>query len=222
MRHGRQAGFTLLEVMLAVALFALVAVGAITAMNQAVDSQQILFENEERLTQLQKALFRIERDLLPEAPRPIVDPFGAHLPAFQAPDGGKDGYPGYMEFTRSGWDDQTGRMPRSNMQRVAYRLNEDKLEKLVWLQLDRAADAEPQAREILNGIKSIELRFWAGGEDKDWPEAWPIDPLAEYDTSLPYVVEMVLDTEDMGKIRRLFRLSIEPEQTASENNGRFR
>jgi general secretion pathway protein J len=222
MRHGRQAGFTLLEVMLAVALFALVAVGAITAMNQAVDSQQILFENEERLTQLQKALFRIERDLLQAAPRPIVDPFGAHLPAFQAPDGGKDGYPVYMEFTRSGWDDLTGRMPRSNMQRVAYRLNEDKLEKLVWLQLDRAADAEPQAREILNGIKSIELRFWAGGEDKDWPEAWPIDPLAEYDTSLPYVVEMVLDTEDMGKIRRLFRLSIEPEQTASENNGRFR
>lgn len=217
---AQHAGFTLLEVLLAVSLFALVAVGAITAMTKSVDSQEIIYDNEERLTQLQKGFFRIERDLMQAVPRTIVDPFGAYIPAFYAPEGGANGLGAYFEFTRSGWDDLSGRLPRSNMQRVAYRLKEDVLEKLVWLELDRTADSEPYIRELITGVQRMELRFWDGGESADWPKYWPKDPLAEKNIELPYVLELTIETTDLGEIKRLFRLSAEPELAKDDSNGR--
>ena len=124
-----------------------------------------------------------------------------------------------LSFTRIGWHNTAG-LPRSHLQRVTYRLEDDALWRDSYPVLDRAGDTEPQSARLLDGVTYLELAFLdnaaraqAAGrgtslETRDWAENWLPDSGAVADAGLPLpaAVEWRMELEDWGEMRRLYVL----------------
>lgn len=205
----RARGFTLLEMLVAVAIFAVVATlafgGWISVMRQYEDTH----EAQARLQDIRRAVTLLERDLFQIEARPVREAFqGDLLPVLR---GGVDQMLP-VELTRGGWRNPAG-VPRANVQRVAWQREDDTLYRLHWLVLDQAQDSEPVRLEVLDGVEEFALRFLDA--DGNWHEQWPsLDSGAPPpgpiegppDLPLPVAVEFVLELEDAGRIRRLVEL----------------
>ena len=173
----KESGFTLIEILVAVAIFGLIGVVSGQLLVRVVQAQQASEERADRLADLQRAMALFERDVLQAAPRPIRDGFGDPQPALRLEVGG------HLEFTRHGWSNPLG-LARSDLQRVAWELDaEGNLERRFWTVLDRAQDTSPRSQRILEGVErlGIELLDADGGT---W-EAWPRDDRAAGLTRLP-------------------------------------
>ena len=112
-----------------------------------------------------------------------------------------------LEFTRAGWSNSAG-VQRSTMQRVDYRLQDNKLYRDYYTVLDRTLTNEPVASEILDKVRAVTFRFMDGNHI--WQGQWP--PLAGASGGIagrtrPIAVEITLDTEDWGKVVRVVEVS---------------
>lgn len=197
----RVAGFTLLELVIAVAIFSLLSVMAYSGLYSAQLTSARVEEAGDRLSALQVAFSLLARDLQQSVNRPVRDAFGEQQIAFM---GARTGVGAMLEFTRTGLRNPAG-FARSSLQRVAYAVEEDKLLRLTWPSLDRGYGAEPVSTPILSGVKQVELRFM--DIDRNWQDQWPPVTLqATPDSLLPIAVEVTVETEDLGKLVRLFRV----------------
>lgn len=162
----KQRGFTLIEMIVALAIFAVL--GAMTAqiVGRVIDQFALLTERGTRLTELNRAMQIMQRDLLQLAPRRIRDPLGDPRGAVLIQSDGT------IEFTRKGWSNPLNRK-RSTLQRVVYRLEGDTLFRAYFLGLDLAPDSEPLAQELLTGVSRFEVFAIdvAGNEYGFWPVA---------------------------------------------------
>ena len=191
-------GFTLLEMLVAVAIFAILAVVAHSGLNTVLLTQARVEESARALTELQQAYRWLQRDLEQVIARPVRDQLGGELLPLQA--GSRVGV--MLELTRGGWRNPAGQ-DRSTLMRVAYRLDGDTLIRHQWLVLDRAQDSEPLDRELLAGVEALELR-WLDASG-DWQPQWP-PPNAQDSPGLPRAAEINLRLADRGELRWLFLL----------------
>jgi len=191
----RAAGFTLLEVLVAVGVFAVVGMGAYGGLQAVMTQREIARDNADRFRELQFAMQQLSRDLYQLNPRPVREPLGDGYRAAMYADPRAEVA---LEFTRGGWTNPLGQ-PRAAVQRVAYELEGDRLLRRYWFVPDQTLGEEPVEREILSGLLDFRVRFYASGA---WVEAWPgqagADPAIR-----PDAVEVVLELEDWGEIRRL-------------------
>lgn len=158
-------GFTLLELMVALAIFAVVAALAYGGLSQVLAGGQRAEQRLDELAALQRALTLLERDLLQAAPRGIRDEYGDPQPPFKG-----DGT--VMELTRAGAPNSTGR-PLSTLRRIAWRVDGERLLRLTWSVLDRAPDSAPLEAEVLTGVTRWQLRY--RGDDGEWQAQWPTE-----------------------------------------------
>lgn len=195
------SGFTLLELVIAVAIFSLISVMAYSGLYSAQLTSARVEEAGDRLSALQVAFSLLARDLQQSVNRPVRDAFGENQIAFM---GARTGVGAMLEFTRTGLRNPAG-FARSSLQRVAYAVEEDTLLRLTWPSLDRGYGAEPVSTPILSGVKQVELRFM--DIDRNWLDQWPpVTMQAAPDSLLPLAVEITVETEDLGKLVRLFRI----------------
>ena len=127
---GRSSGFTLIEIIVALGVFAVL--GAMTAriVGRVVDQFALLTERGGRIVELHRAMGVVQRDLLQLAHRSVRDPLGdPRDPLLIQSDG-------TLEFTRAGWANPLERS-RSTLQRVIYRLDGDTLYRAYFLALDQ-------------------------------------------------------------------------------------
>ena len=195
----RAAGFTLLEVLIAVAIFAVVGVMAYGGLQAVLTQQTIARDNADRFRELQFAVQQISRDLLQLNPRPVREPLGdGYRPALYSDPRSEV----LLEFTRGGWTNPLGQA-RAAVQRVAYAVEDDVLLRRHWFVPDQTLGEEPVEREVLTGVLEVRLRFFgAGGSSEEWPAGGAgADP-----ASRPLAVEVVLELEDWGEIRRLLEV----------------
>ena len=129
-------GFTLIELMIAILIFAMISTAAYKLFDSVSRAQQVTDGILDHLDEMQRALVVLEKDLFQVAPRPVRDEFGDRQKAIVAP--GINGE--ILEFTRFGWRNPLLEL-RSNMQRVAYNLEEGELVRYYWPILDRAPDS---------------------------------------------------------------------------------
>lgn len=201
------AGFTLLELLIAIALFALLGLATYRMLEAVLRSDEVVRAQETQLRQLGRAVWRLERDLMQAVPRPVRDGYGDERNAFVGQLAGFEGGAA-LELTRSGWRNPTG-MRRSNLQRVGWRLAGDTLERLYWTVLDRDLDSEPRVQQVLDDVIELRLRYL--DEENSWHEEWPPfefgrgDP-EEQARRLPVAVEVSFDHQRYGTITRLLRL----------------
>ena len=192
-------GFTLLELLVALSIFAIVAVLAYGGLGTVLDLRILTEESAERLAELQKTYLIVQRDIEQLVPRTIRDEFGDEQAAIIGA--------AQFQLTRGGWRNPLNN-PRSNLQRVGYALEEQQLVRYSWLVLDRAQDSEPREQVLATGINSISVRYL--DTDDSWQEQWPPEqvsgsgePLSD---ELPRAVELTLEHEHYGEIRWLFQL----------------
>jgi general secretion pathway protein J len=202
----RSAGFTLLEVLIAVAIFALISAMAYGALNQSLRTRDRVEEERLYWHALSLVFLRMEDDIGQARARGVRDNGGALLPPFvgQPTDARAVGAPN-LELTRAGVP-VFGEGVRSDLQRVAYGLADGVLTRLAWAELDRAPQSVPQEAPLLAGVEELRMRFYnATGR---WEERWPPDansftnPTAG--NELPRGVEVTLLLTGRGEITRLF------------------
>ncbi|MFU8822394.1 MAG: type II secretion system minor pseudopilin GspJ, partial [Gammaproteobacteria bacterium] len=120
---GRERGFTLLEVLIATAIFAVVGVMAYGGLQAVLTQQVIARENADRFREIQFAVQQLSRDLYQLQPRPVREEIGDGTRSAVLADS-RQRYA--VEFTRGGWSNPLGQ-PRAAVQRVAYQLDDDRL-----------------------------------------------------------------------------------------------
>jgi len=199
----RHHGFTLLELLIAMAIFAIIAVAAYSGLRSVLASQRALETEARRLAALQLAWTMIGRDIEQAVPRPLRDEFGTEQPPLRGDANARL----VLEFTRTGRANPLGRR-QSALQRIAYRVTGERLERLTWPVLDRGDARPPTGRVLLEGVETIELRFLdAAGR---WRRRWPTDSAEAASAPLPRAVELRLRLRGWGELRRLFVLAGAP------------
>jgi len=213
--HKSIHGFTLLELLISIVIFGLVAAMAYSGLNNVLLARSLTEARTQDLYKLQMALTLMERDIEQIVDRPVRDEFGSEvpLPAFVANEYGEDYL---LQFTRTGWLNPLN-LPRSHLQRIAYSLKDEKLIRSLWYVLDRAQDSERYDIELLDGVKSLEIRYL--DDKKEWQRSWPpqssssfAQPQSQAQNQSPAVVApprgivIEIDTKSFGKLERWFHL----------------
>jgi len=195
--------FTLIEVLVAMAVFALVSALAYGTLNQTLLSAELLSDRMDRLQALQRAVRLLTDDLQQLTPRPIRDELGDNYgPALNT--SFQTGFA--LELTRGGWSNPMV-LPRSTQQRAAYRIEDNELVRYYWNVLDRTLSNEPIVVSLLDGVESLQFRFYRS--DSDFVEQWPAINTAGPPNvrSRPRAVEFILTLEDEGEIMRLIEVA---------------
>ncbi len=207
----RERGFTLLELLIAVAIFALLALATYRMLSSVMQADSATREHEQQLRELVRAMAAFERDVLQIVPRPVRDPFGVNRAALM----GEEGDSTALEFTRTGWRNPMG-APRSRLLRVRWELSGELLQRRYWNVLDQAQDSQPQVQGVLDGVTSFTLRYM--DRQGQWQTNWPPDDGSESERFelLPKALELVLEHRRYGKLRRVLRLPDMPKVGGNE------
>jgi len=193
-------GFTLIEVVIAMAIFAILAALAYSGLQSVIDSKSHTEAGLERLQAVQMSMLTLGNDLQQIAPRDAQDALGGKLHKLSTQ---SSEY--LVEFTRSGWRNPAD-SPRSSLQRVAYKLDEDRLIRVYWSHVNRADEERRVERVLIDNIESLQLRFL--NEQQEWTEDWPEAAVltSSNESPVPLAIEATLDTHDWGEITRLLRV----------------
>ena len=199
-----QRGFTLLELLVAVGVFAVMSVMAYGGLKAVLDSREQTDAQAKRLAAVQLTFMRLERDIEQMTARRIRDEYGNEIASLLA----VSDRDAVVEFTHAGWSNPRN-FPRSHLQRVGYTLKDKQLLRAYWLVLDRAQDSKPIQAVTLDEVKSMEWRFLdnAGNWQTQWPAAAAATvqaPPAQTSSELPRAVEVTLELDDLGRLTRLF------------------
>lgn len=225
-------GFTLLEVLIAVAITAMIGIGSVQLLSNIIETRRATDIRAEQLASLQRFNQVLGRDIEQIINRSIRDEFGSTQPALVL--GGSDYL---LEFTRAGWRNSPFvEEPRGELQRVAYRLEpldndackqarlrleswgitEVKGECLLryfWPVLDRANNTEPIAQVLLEQAEGLEFDVLARATQSesqppskgDWFNQWPA--LNSANGIKPQAVRMRITLPNLGEIERLWLIS---------------
>lgn len=198
---NRTNGFTLIEVIIAMSIFAIVAILSYTGLQSVINSKTITEASLDRLQELQTTMLTLSTDMQQLTARDAHDSLRTILPKLTT-----QNTEYIVSFTRSGWRNPANRT-RSTLQRVAYIKDEDKLIRRYWSHVDRADDDLFVDRELINNIEDLELRYL--DSENEWHDDWPTaNALASgAATELPKAVEITLKMSDWGDIQRLVRVT---------------
>jgi len=199
----RAQAFTLIEVLVALAIFGVLSVLAYQALGQSLSNAELLGDRMDRLRAIQQTMRLLGQDLVQTTPRPVRDPLtGGIIGSIRTEPGTEFA----LEVTRGGWPNPAG-MPRGTLQRVAYKIEDGELLRIHWNVLDATLNTEPIATALLDDVESILFNYLPPGGD--WSSQWPVYGVTGPQTlrSRPQVVEVVLTLIDEGEIRRFFEVA---------------
>jgi general secretion pathway protein J len=196
-------GFTLLEILVAVAILAIMSVMAYRGVSEARVSVENAGSHMDRLREVQRAMYLLTGDFRTLAPRPIREPIGDGYRAALRRD---PNAVTLVELSHAGWPNGAG-APRGTVQRVSYRLEERTLIREYWNVSDPTLANIPVTRRLLNQVERIEIRYMNAG--REWVTQWP--PLGSPgDTELrsrPMAVEITIVLTDYGELKRLIEVA---------------
>lgn len=198
----RLRGFTLLEVLVATVILAILSIMAHRGVAETRLAVERTRAHMDRVREVQRAVTLITTDFRQLAPRPVRELVGdGYRPALERDPNDIS----LVELSRVGWPNTIG-APRGSVQRVQYTLEDGKLVRRHWQVTDATLANEPVARELLDQVQRVDIRYLNGG--REWQTQWP--PLGAPPEialrSRPLAVEVVVVLEDYGEIRRLIEV----------------
>jgi general secretion pathway protein J len=196
-------GFTLLELLVAVAVFAILSAMAYGGLRNVIDNSQQTESAMQRLQQVQMTMLKITRDFTQLSQRNIRDEYG-NTSNYILTGQGDDVF---IEFSRGGRRNPA-ELLRSHLQRVAYKLEENRLSRLHWPHLDRTQEMEPYETVLLDEVENAGVRFL--DSNNEWHNEWPPLSATGQTTGTAMVltaIEFRLELKDWGELVRLYRVS---------------
>jgi len=181
----RERGFTLLELLVAMFIAAILFAMGYGTINQSVKNREVLEEQQKRLLELQTAVRTMEQDFVQLAQRPIRDPVGGTYQAALVASvnstsgsglgsslgstsssnsngtrglGSSNAGQPLVALTRAGWTNPNG-LQRPGLQRVAYYFQDGTLRREYWTVLDPTQNSQTVRRDLMTHLKSVSLRF---------------------------------------------------------------
>jgi len=204
---NRRGGFTLVELLVALFITAILFAIGYGALNQALKNRDSVQRQQDRLVALQRTMRTLVQDFTQTAPRPIRDELGANmLPALQSST--SNGV--LVTLTRGGWSNPAG-IQRPSLQRVRYVFADGALVRQAYPVLDAVIDVQPRSRTLIDRVKAVTLRYYDG---QAWRPEWPpasgnINNLtpAQLPRWRPLAVEATIELEDWGKVTRIIEVA---------------
>lgn len=187
-----QRGFTLLEVLIAMAILSLIGIVSSQVFISVSTSDVISKQASEELTAMQRSYQIIMRDVMQMAPRAARVNGQAPQKAFLLTgEGILEGDGQDIAFNRLGWRNPAQMFPRGTTQAVGYRLYENKLQRLHYLYPDQEEDTDAKLVDLLTDVEQLKLEFFGG---KKWHKEWKKQ-------ALPQGIAFILTTKKYGEIR---------------------
>jgi general secretion pathway protein J len=189
--------------LVAVAVFAILSAMAYGGLRNVIDNSRQTEFAMERLQQVQMAMLKISRDFTQLSQRNIRDEYG-NTSNYIVTGQGDDVF---IEFSRSGRRNPAALL-RSHLQRVAYKLEENRLSRLHWPHLDRTQEMEPYESVLLDEVEDAGIRFL--DNTNEWHNEWPPLSATGQTTGTAVVlsaIEFRLELKDWGELVRLYRVN---------------
>jgi general secretion pathway protein J len=204
MPNSHRRGFTLIEILVAMAIFTLIGLASTGVLNSVINSDQLSSERFAKLEELQRAMLTIERDILQIVPRALRvngEPVSAVI------SGGEDVLNSDADglgFVRAGWHNPQMLLPRSTLQAIGYRLQEEQLQRLFGNYVDNVIGYEPKIKILLSDIEDFRVSFLTEVEQLEKPEEWEE---SYSNANIPIAISITLVSKTFGEIRREFILA---------------
>lgn len=187
-----RSGFTLVEALVALALFGLIAAAGTAMLSLSIDNRFAIRSATDRTAGLQRMGSLLKADLGQATARRTRDRDGEPQPMALSGATGPDAP--VLTVTRAGWSNPGG-AGRSSLQRVEYRLVEGRLERRASPFLDGSRPGPPQV--LLSGVTDLSVTFLQDGRETPVPTPGPTG-------GLPDAVRFSLTVEGYGRVTRLF------------------
>lgn len=189
-------GFTLIEVLVSIAIFATLSVAAYQVVNQIQRSNEVSIERSSRLNALQRSLVILDNDFRQMAQRQFrTNGEEASSKLILMQEYLLDSDTVGVMFTRLGWHNPQQQFPRGEVTKVGYRIKEETLERVWWRYPDTPTGQEGVVTPLLEGIEAFSLEFYNGSS---WLKEW------QTDGALPKAVRLKLTLKDYGEIERIY------------------
>jgi len=187
LKYSQQQGFTLLEILIALAIFAVMSMMAYAGLAAVLDARASTVPRAQQLAQLQTTLYLLNEDLSQVINRPIRDQMGSSEPAFSIGRGNE-----ILVFTRTvpSWSMNSS---ENNLLRVSYSLEKEALYRRVWTIPDRTQQTEYRRRKLLvtQGVTikgfSAKTKTWGGIVDE-----------------IPQALDISFKLDGLGSVHRTF------------------
>ncbi|MGC8118876.1 type II secretion system minor pseudopilin GspJ [Marinobacter sp. VGCF2001] len=200
-----EAGFTLMEVLIAVTITAVIGLGVWQVVSSVMNSRDRVDEVAEAFDGLQKTMLLLERDINQIVNRPARDVYGDYSPSLTSRDNAFA-----LMLTRQGWRNPLG-LRRSELQRVAWEYTGTGLHRRYWPVVDQGQDDESVDILLVDNVSAFDVRFL--DDQGNWRDQWPeeetlarMTPGSRPDIALPRGIEITLEHERFGELTRTFSL----------------
>lgn len=190
-------GFTLIEVLIALSIFAILASITSSAMYQAFNTREHLTQQSDQLNTVAKAILLFKQDTQQILERAILaDEFHSFPPFI--------GQSQYTEWTRGGVMNTMGQPLKKTLQRVAFLCKNNQLYRRHWQILDGPHRKLYDDQLLLTHLKRCQFHFIAHNKQKlsTWRES-AVQQNQQQET-LPLAIELTLEWTDWGKMSLLF------------------
>ena len=196
-----QSGFTLIEMLVALVIFALMSVMAYRGLTTVLESRDHLAQENRKWREVALLFARLEQDFAVLAKRPVRDANDLRAEPFVAKPEilGEDD--AMLMFTRMGLSGQAS--PLAGPQRFGYRLRGNAIEQLVWPAPDAAPRTIPSVNTLLERVAAAEFRYF--DREGKWQVRWP---LPGGNMVYPAAVEVAIELQSGERVTRLFALPV--------------
>ena len=189
-------GFTLIEMVIAVAIFAVMMVIAFPGLTHIAKVGDQVGQSNRRLSELQFALTYLNRDWAQVSSRKILDQYGDEKPHIVIEDNS-------ISFTHSGWSNLL-QQKRSELQRVQYLVKENQLIRQYWVSLDQAPAEEPISTVLIDEVESFAVHLIGSSEQAI--ERWPLGEQDEQRVDRPIALRVEIDVKQFGQVHRIMEI----------------